>query len=78
MKEFILLVTWFISGQTGSSYTATFTSKDTCEAARVALAADEAAMAKQQDADNKAMKRAGAAVIIEPRSPRLSAVCVER
>jgi hypothetical protein len=40
MKEFILLVTWFISGQTGSSYTATFTSKATCEAAREALAAD--------------------------------------
>lgn len=78
MKEFILLVTWFISGQTGSSYTATFTSKDTCLAARAALVADEAAMAKQQDADNKAMRDAGAAAIIEPRSPRLSAVCVER
>jgi hypothetical protein len=35
-------------------------------------------MAKLQEADNKAMKRAGAAAIIEPRSPRLSAVCVER
>ena len=40
MKTFVLLVTWFVSGQPPSSYQTTFNSAEACEAARNAVLAD--------------------------------------
>jgi hypothetical protein len=40
MKSFILLVTWFVSGQAPSSYQTAFTSAEACNAARDAVIAD--------------------------------------
>jgi hypothetical protein len=34
LKTFLLLVTWFVHGQQPSSYQASFTSAETCQAAR--------------------------------------------
>jgi hypothetical protein len=38
--KFLLLVTWFVSGQPPSSYQATFNSAEACEVARKAVLAD--------------------------------------
>jgi len=40
LKTFLLLVTWFVHGQQPSSYQASFTSAETCEAAKAEVLKD--------------------------------------
>jgi hypothetical protein len=40
VKTYLLLVTWFVTGQPPSSYQATFTSAETCAAARAGVLAE--------------------------------------
>jgi hypothetical protein len=81
MKAFVLLVTWFVPGMPPNSYQTTFDSLRACEAAKVAVHAEERRVLVQflQRADAATGGQGQEASYLATRvAPAVSAVCVSR
>ena len=68
--EYILLVTWFVSGQSPASYQVRFGSSESCSQARIELQKEEARLKDLAEEGST-----GDAEVAEAATPRLSAVC---
>jgi hypothetical protein len=79
MKPYILMVTWFISGQPPYSYQVPFLSEEACAAARDAVLADGHRVKAQDDQVQidaaKASEVDPSLFIASKQSPDVSAVC---
>ena len=74
--DFVLLVTWFVYGSSPSSYQVAFKSKETCEAARLAILHDADRL--NSELDQKIRERAGGGIGATYRQPKqVSATCVQ-
>lgn len=75
MKTFLLLVTWLVHDQPPSNYQVTFSSSESCEAARLKVIDD--AKRIRQDKIDQARALGGMMVMAqELAAPSVSAVCV--
>jgi hypothetical protein len=74
VKAFILLVTWFTPGQPTTSYQVTFSTVETCGAARLQVLMDAERL--KQETFNRYSDAPMGPLLAAGHTPSVSAVCV--